>query len=246
MVDASRRDATARQAWQRARELAVVTGRHAGRVVMRAPGGTPVVLAAAKHLYRRELRRLNDVLAATPAAGCFWVWAGLLLGWAREGDVLSHDLDDADFAFLEADLAKVRNSVPALVNAGFLLRSVLRNNDGVLTGLFFERFGIHFDFFKLIPVQDRFRYYGYFRGVQVVFEIPAQSLEPFELFDRRWLKAKDHDRDLTALYGDWRTPQLGWRTDRDSPAIISRELWRRAGLWHGPTTDLSEYLHPRG
>jgi len=218
----------------RVRRAAISASRNIGVAMKRVPGGTPIVQVVAKRLFRAELRRLHDVLEETPIAGGYWVWAGLLLGWAREGDVLAHDTSDADFAFRNEDLERVRESAPALLAAGFRLVHELYSNDGELTGFVFERSGIHFDFLKLTQVEDRYSYYGYFYGVQVGFEIPAQPTEPFELVSRWWLKAKDHDLDLTALYGDWRTPRLDWRTDRDSPAVVSCAPHRIPAIGPGP------------
>ena len=42
-----------------------------------------------------DLQRLNDVLATTPIANRYWLFGGLLLGYAREGSVLGHDAVDA-------------------------------------------------------------------------------------------------------------------------------------------------------
>jgi len=205
------------------------------------PGLRTCLYAISKSLFRRELRRLNDVLAHTPIADRYWVWAGLLLGWAREGGALSHDTSDADFAFLAEDFDRMCGSIPALTAAGFRLVCSYRNNDGEATQFVFERSGIHFDFLKLTPVDNRFHYFGYWDDVQLAFEIPAQQREPFDLFGRRWLKAKDHDLDLTALYGDWRTPRLDWDTSRDSPAINLRERYLPP---ESELTDFSEHLHP--
>ncbi len=52
-------------------------------------------------LFRRhfvaDLQLLNDTLAAHGLAQSYWLWGGVLLGWAREGAPLAHDRD-ADFA----------------------------------------------------------------------------------------------------------------------------------------------------
>ena len=38
-------------------------------------------------LLAEDLRDLHDVLERTNLDGHYWVWAGLLLGWAREGAI---------------------------------------------------------------------------------------------------------------------------------------------------------------
>src|ERR1035437_4102694 len=37
------------------------------------------------------LRRMHDTLSSTDFSGRYWVRAGMLLGWARERDLLAHD-----------------------------------------------------------------------------------------------------------------------------------------------------------
>src|SRR5689334_2771579 len=49
--------------------------------------------------FEDDLRLLNDVLAATEFGPRYWVWGGMLLGWAREGRLIAHDIGDADFAY---------------------------------------------------------------------------------------------------------------------------------------------------
>jgi hypothetical protein len=61
---------------------------------------------------------------------------------------------------------------------------------------------------------------------------------PFEFLGASWLKARDHDRELTALYGEWREPKTDWRTDRDSPAVTDRQPWSRPPYrWDGSVSD---------
>lgn len=201
----------------------LASARHVGERLRAVPALRPLVVAVSRQLVAIEMRRLNDVLEATPMAGRYWVWGGLLLGWAREGRVLANDTADVDFAFRDSDFERMRQSIPTLEARGFRLIHAVRNTAGDLSVLVLERSGIHFDFLKLTRIGDRYRYFGSFWSVQVVGEIPAQPLEPFEMFGRTWLKSKDHDLELTALYGDWRTPRSDWQPERDNPSIVSRE-----------------------
>jgi hypothetical protein len=66
-----------------------------------------------------NLRLLNDTLASTAMAGRYWMFAGLVLGWAREGKLLSHDCKDADFAYLGDDEELLQSAFPILAEAGF-------------------------------------------------------------------------------------------------------------------------------
>ena len=55
-------------------------------------------------------------------------------------------------------------------------------------------------------------------------ELPRQELVPFEFLGRTWRKAADHDAELTAQYGDWRTPNTAW-SYLDEHTIVSRARW---------------------
>ena len=57
-----------------------------------------------------------------------------------------------------------------------------------------------------------------------VCELPAQPLSEVTLIGRRWLKVRDHDAELTANYGDWRTPNPDWDY-LDSPSIVETRRW---------------------
>ena len=51
--------------------------------------------------------------------------------------------------------------------------------------------------------------------------------------DRTWLKVSDHDAELTANYGDWRTPKSDWNY-LDSPSIVTTESWDPSSFaWQG-------------
>ena len=63
----------------------LASARHVGERLRAVPALRPLVVAVSRQLVAVEMRRLNDVLEATPMAGRYWVWGGLLLGWAREG-----------------------------------------------------------------------------------------------------------------------------------------------------------------
>jgi hypothetical protein len=196
-------------------------------------------------ILHREVRLLHDVLEATPMAGRYWLDGGLLLGWARAGDALAHDTNDVDFAFRADDYANFVSAVPDLEHAGFVLIQALRDNQGEVVALNFKKYGIQFDFLKVVVADGRFLYRAVFAApLQVTFERPQLPLEEVEFFGRRWMKPTDHDRALTALYGDWRTPRLDWRTDRDSPSIVAREPWQWTSTLGHHDGNFDEYLEP--
>jgi hypothetical protein len=160
--------------------------------------------------------------------GRMWVFGGLLLGWAREGDLLGHDCDDVDFAYLADDAWRFESMFATLEAAGFSLSLRYPGATGEATEYAFRRDGIKFDFFCLKAVDERFRYcsYGGLDGRLVVnhVEIPGQPLEEFRFLGRTWLKVRDHDAELTALYGDWRTPRPDWDY-MAGPSIVARGPW---------------------
>jgi GH18 family chitinase len=47
----------------------------------------------------------------------------------------------------------------------------------------------------------------------------------FEFLGRKWLKSADHERELTAIYGDWRTPDQNWDYLYDDLSIRSVTTW---------------------
>ncbi len=190
----------------------------------------------AEHARRRmvaSLRLLNDVLAHGPLAGRHWAFGGFLLGWAREGELMLHDTGDADFCFLAEDLERLEACVPQLAAAGFELVHRFPSADAPEpTEYSFRRDGDKFDFFRLWVEGEQFRYANYGHAptgpVKNHCAIPAQPLEEFRFLGRAWLKVRDHDAELTALYGDWHTPCTDWDY-LDGPAIVATEPWDDSG-----------------
>jgi hypothetical protein len=176
----------------------------------------------------RNLRQLHDVLAETEISGRYWMWAGMLLGWAREGALIAHDRD-ADFAILPEDLPRLINAMPALRRAGFKPLLECHNNEGNVTELTLRCHLAKFEFFIFEPVDDMLRYfvYGWLPNNLVELEgrIPAQKLVPFEFLGRTWLRHDDFERELTWMYGDWHTPIKDWDYLSDDLAIVSRQVW---------------------
>jgi hypothetical protein len=184
----------------------------------------------------RDLRRLNDVLAGTELERHYWVWGGVLLGWAREGRLLRFDAD-ADFALRREDLPRLAASTPALARAGFRPHLRFTNNDGVPTELVFRRRGINYEFFLLDPAGDDLRYYLYGWPPDHLFQLecvlPRQRLVEFEFLGRRWLRPDDVDLELTSCYGQWQVPCADWDFLADTPAV-RREPWVRTEIaWRG-------------
>jgi hypothetical protein len=199
--------------------------------------------------FSADLRLLHDTLERTALSGHYWVWCGLLLGWAREGAILPHDSMDADFAVDDRDFHLLVRSVPALVAAGFRPNRCWVNNDGVITELTLNRHGTHFDFFRMFPKGDEYHYFMYSIRWNEVLEfeacVPKQETVPFSFIGRTWLKPEDHERELQAMYGSWQIPDPGW-SYLDAPDMVARRVSRHRHFdWRGGATDLpAEPLSP--
>jgi hypothetical protein len=189
-------------------------------------------LEASREAMIGHLRLINDVLAKTPMAGRYWVFGGLLLGHVREGNVLLHDSVDADFAFLAEDLPVLERCIPALADAGFRPLFRYPGLDGDAFEWSFQRGDAKLEFFRHDVVGDTFQYHvcgwrdwdapqGH---VYNDYEIPAQPLEEFRFLGRTWLKPRDPELQLTAMYGDWRTPDPEWNYMRGRN-IVATHPW---------------------
>ena len=58
----------------------------------------------------------------------------------------------------------------------------------------------------------------------LVCELPLQPRVAFSFLGRTWQKVADHDVELTAIYGAWRTPFPSW-TVLDSADVVDRRPW---------------------
>lgn len=176
----------------------------------------------------RALRHVHDVLSRTALHQRYWVWSGLLLGWAREGQPLAHDFD-ADFAVLLEDRPLLESLVPLLSSAGIRPWLRYRDNAGNVRLYAFLYRGIRIDFFFFDEEGGNFRYYLWdrigSRYEEVEARIPAQHRVAFNFLGRTWLKVADHERELEAIYGNWRTPLTAWNGARDEKSIVARAPW---------------------
>jgi hypothetical protein len=181
-----------------------------------------------------SLTLLNKTIASTPFADHYWIFGGLLLGWARGGTILKNDYGDADFAFMAHDRHLFFEALGPLCEAGFRPLYRWRNNEGVTTEWVLSRDGARFEFFEISPHdvqggqppqpqgQPMFRYYGYFPRIgswsealaqhedsieQIEIHIPYQDRTEFRFLDSTWQKVVDHEFELDSLYG------LRWRAE---------------------------------
>lgn len=207
------------------------------RVIGKIPGLGNVYARLGNERFVRQfvpaLQRLNDVLADTELAGKYWVWSGMLLGWAREGRLLAHDRD-ADFGLLPEDVSRLQRAAPALRQAGFVPHALFRNNEGLVVMFVFLRRNTRFEFYVMEPVEDMLRYYTFDlvsrNPIEIEARIPQQELAAFEFLGRTWLRHVDFDHELACMYGDWRTPQHNWNYLEDDLAMVSRCPWTRSDV----------------
>ena len=180
-----------------------------------------------------DLQLLNDVLAGSALAGRYWMIGGMLIGWAREGDLLRHDLNDFDFAFRDEDLGRFRSAMVDVVSAGFLPRYRYPSVFEPFTEFSVARHGAKFEFFRMhAEGPDKYRYQscGNLNGAPVrnTHVCLRQRLVPIDYLDRLWLKSEDHELELGREYGNWRTPDPEW-TYMGAYNIVAREPWGNPG-----------------
>jgi hypothetical protein len=180
----------------------------------------------------RNLMLLHDTLEESPLAGRFWVWGGVLLGWAREGRLLPHDTD-VDLAIFRKDIERFRSSVGLLEAAGFALSRAFVNNLGEITEYVFVKDYIKLEFFVTEERGNEIDYWIYYppEKLEMHGRVPAVKLSPMRLVDRTWLKPEDHEAHLEAVYGDWRTSRSDYWYVRDEKSIVSRYAWKGCLLW---------------
>jgi hypothetical protein len=196
----------------------------------------PLVVGWHRRRRIRDLQRLHDAVAGTALSGRYWMWAGLLLGWAREGTLMSHDLDDVDLAYRKEDSDRFRAAMPSIVAAGFQVECEFYNTEGRVVEVRFVRRRCRYEFFEFEPTdRGTLRYYlcdteaesG--QRYELVAEIRDQALTPIEFLGRTWLKHADHEYELEAMYGEWRVPDPYWDYRGDLAAVECRILPDRHG-----------------
>ena len=118
-------------------------------------------------------RLLNDTLAATDLAGQYWVWGGLLIGWALDAPHSAHDSLDVDFCVL------------AVVHATFCARRAGAHAVGFApSALTLTRDGISFDFIvmeRVVWLSALLQFRHKTADAQVRRLPHDQALVPFEL-----------------------------------------------------------------
>jgi phosphorylcholine metabolism protein LicD len=179
-----------------------------------------------------SLLHFHDVMSQTPMAGKYWVCGGMLLGYAREGQLIKNDFD-FDFHYWRDDTEALEETLEILLQSGFKKCFRWVNNEGHTTEYVLTYREIKFEFFEATRQDDRIRWYCYYHRPPRQFfnETPAYELEPFKFYDRDWLKPDDHEQYLESVYGDWKTPCSDYTYYIDSKAIIQRDCWTGGNQW---------------
>ncbi|OAD22849.1 LicD-like protein [Candidatus Thiomargarita nelsonii] len=190
----------------------------------------PPVQFLIRYRFRQNLRLLNDVLATTELSGNYWLWGGVLLGWAREGRILPWDTD-ADFFYFSEDRNKFMGAIESLIQAGFKLEWRFVNNEGKITEYVFVKDHRKFEFFEVNKQEDTLHYFLYAPHIpnrlEMIGVVPWDGeVATMEFIGRTWLKPADHETFLTAIYGDWRTPNPDYDYVEDEKSIIAKHEWR--------------------
>ena len=179
------------------------------------------------------MQHLHDTIANTPLHNKYWVCGGALLGYVREGALLKHD-PDIDFHVWRDDLPAFLDSVESLKQAGFKPWVIWRNIAGQITEYVYKYKGLHFEFFVADKVngntQSTLYDTVYIALEEFVFETPGCELDKFEFYNRTWLKPANHEEYLTALYGDWKTPDKKYKHNK-SKTVVSRKEMPGKQIW---------------
>ena len=193
------------------------------------------------HALRLEanLLVLHDALQAGEMADRYFVVGGLLIGWAREGRILTHEPQDGDFGFFSEDREKFLASIPCLIDAGFEPVRRFRNNEGDPVAYVFEKDWANFEFFEHRRLTGAVRSWGFGSKIQesetieveIIYQVPAFGLSPMEFWGRTWRKPDDHDAYLSAVYGDWRTPNYAYDFMKDDLSVIDIHPWTGSSNW---------------
>ncbi|MCW0212419.1 MAG: hypothetical protein OJJ54_03595 [Pseudonocardia sp.] len=207
-----------------------------GFLVQRITMRLPVVGARARRTHSDEfldgLHILNDTLESCGLRDRCWLWGGLLLGWAREGRILPHDVGDADFCYASSDDQVFDSFFAELERRGYRRWFVYRSStSGEISERVFLRKGSKFEFFRMTEVSDgdagKVLQFSVFTNigsapVECVGQLPEQKFEPVDFIDRTWTKPADHAALLELHYGDWRTPDPNWDFRSDGTYVSFR------------------------
>jgi hypothetical protein len=202
----------------------------------------PVYLRRAEHRIERSadevlrdraevdnvLSSVHHALTVDGLIGHWHLYGGALLGWARQGRMLDHDLHDIDIAVDEEALPELLDVIDSLCLDGFDVDRVFVSNDGSVREVALRYGEVRVDLFVFRSVQGFWDNRGYGdrhgRPSELVSMLPRQPLETVRLNGLMWPKVERHEVELETIYGDWQTPDPTWKFG-DDRSVVRTELW---------------------
>jgi hypothetical protein len=174
------------------------------------------------------LTTVHQTLDTDDLEGRWHLYGGALLGWARQGRMLDHDLNDVDIAIDEAALPELVRAIDHLCLQGFNVERVYVSNDGTVREIAVARDDVRVDLFVFRNVHGFWDNRGFGdrhgRQCELVSMIPRQPLERITLSGLPWPKVVHHEVELEAIYGDWRQPDPTWKFG-DDRTVVRAEEW---------------------
>lgn len=156
----------------------------------------------------RAERALLDLNGAFREAGIdMFLVSGTLLGYIREGRLLSHDKDVDVGVWDEVG----RSAVLAAVRRTGLFYVLASRSDRIIRLRHVS--GIGLDVFFHTRADDDYSH----GGVKMTWHNSPFELEPREFLGDTFLIPADYDRYLAENYGDWQTPQVDFDSAFDTP-----------------------------
>jgi hypothetical protein len=153
------------------------------------------------------------------------MFAGLLLGWIREGAPLLHDSGDADFLVQDRNWWRLMCALPYLDSIGFNICQLWIANEGQVAEITLAKDGANFEFFRYERVDGMYRHHAFCEREQITYEYPAFECVEGEFLDRTWSRPANVEDHLAAFYGDWKVPKTQFSYAHDITAIAGREAW---------------------
>lgn len=190
---------------------------------IRSPSNKEVIEAFVEVVKCIQDEGLNDDI---------WVCGGALLGFAREGKILNHDVD-VDFnydASLEHEFLKL---IDRLVRSGFKYIKPYKNNDQIITQHLLMHGRVKIDFFRIWSTEEGdMQWYCYCHkhwasrpSRQFLNQITSVGLEKINFHGVEVSKPIDHERYLREIYGEWRVPVKDYAYYIDNLSIVKAEPW---------------------
>ena len=149
-----------------------------------------------------------------------FLMSGTLLGYKREGSILSHD-KDIDLGIIGWE--NQYTIAEALIEAGFykIDLSQLTGKNRFLISANDLRNGMAIDFFIFHEYSDHFLHgIDFDIGMTQNYRFSLFELQEVEFLNEKFFTPSDIEKNLSENYGDWQTPISSYVVTVESPAII--------------------------